>query len=605
MRILDFFIKKRDASLIEKFDLYEFLETLTEEEIRKFKQYSELVFNENKIKIKDFENKTTVTFRAVSNSYESESESAFFIRSATDFMADVGEVAVKDENFNLAEKILNEAIKNSKNDFDMHYSCEKMIKLYDVMIENNLDYLERYMEICQKDIEVFAEIRKSSHHEYVTIAKRSYKAAIISEDEYNLLMKKAKSDIILPLANSFKVMIELCIVGKKFDKALELINRGLCYDIPDGDRKKLEYLLEKTENARNEYEKQKVDERIKRLEDKIAKDIDICKNETEDFVDKLNLNQIEKNGKDKKNIKYLEEISKLEKEILQNEFLKNNNIESAKEKLIKIVSFCERERYSNVISVEIFLTLGYIYYYENSSEKAVELLKNYLNIVDKSKIEQIKKVEKIIKLIEIGALKKDYVFKGADKEEYKALLNMANEEYKNKNYEKAVILAKKAKEISDSTDIYPNITEALKLPMYLQKAKCFEEAWRVYNELLEERVTDENDFLGISKIYDKIRIQLQSEKKFRDAMINGIYSYMWDAAELNRTGNTAQYDKYTLKVELIKLAESFLKKMKQESVKEKVVEIVSRYIVTLPKIDRESFEKEIKEWVREDRSEEE
>ena len=191
MRILDFFIKKRDASLIEKFDLYEFLETLTEEEIRKFKQYSELVFNENKIKIKDFENKTTVTFRAVSNSYESESESAFFIRSATDFMADVGEVAVKDENFNLAEKILNEAIKNSKNDFDMHYSCEKMIKLYDVMIENNLDYLERYMEICQKDIEVFAEIRKSSHHEYVTIAKRSYKAAIISEDEYNLLMKKA------------------------------------------------------------------------------------------------------------------------------------------------------------------------------------------------------------------------------------------------------------------------------------------------------------------------------------------------------------------------------------------------------------------------------
>lgn len=605
MRILDFFIKKRDASLIEKFDLYEFLETLTEEEIRKFKQYSELVFNENKIKIKDFENKTTVTFRAVSNSYESESESAFFIRSATDFMADVGEVAVKDENFDLAEKILNEAIKNSKNDFDMHYSCEKMIKLYDVMIENNLDYLERYMEICQKDIEVFAEIRKSSHHEYVTIAKRSYKAAIISEDEYNLLMKKAKSDIILPLANSFKVMIELCIVGKKFDKALELINRGLCYDIPDGDRKKLEYLLEKTENARNEYEKQKVDERIKRLEDKIAKDIDICKNETEDFVDKLNLNQIEKNGKDKKNIKYLEEISKLEKEILQNEFLKNNNIESAKEKLIKIVSFCERERYSNVISVEIFLTLSYIYYYENSSEKAVELLKNYLNIVDKSKIEQIKKVEKIIKLIEIGALKKDYVFKGADKEEYKALLNMANEEYKNKNYEKAVILAKKAKEISDSTDIYPNITEALKLPMYLQKAKCFEEAWRVYNELLEERVTDENDFLGISKIYDKIRIQLQSEKKFRDAMINGIYSYMWDAAELNRTGNTAQYDKYTLKVELIKLAESFLKKMKQESVKEKVVEIVSRYIVTLPKIDRESFEKEIKEWVREDSSEEE
>ena len=44
MRILDFFIKKRDASLIEKFDLYEFVETLTEEEIRKFKQYRKIVW---------------------------------------------------------------------------------------------------------------------------------------------------------------------------------------------------------------------------------------------------------------------------------------------------------------------------------------------------------------------------------------------------------------------------------------------------------------------------------------------------------------------------------------------------------------------------------
>ena len=146
-------------------------------------------------------------------------------------------------------------------------------------------------------------------------------------------------------------------------------------------------------------------------------------------------------------------------------------------------------------------------------------------------------------------------------------------------------------------DIYPNISEVLKIPMYLQKAKRYEEAWAVYNKLLEERFEDNSDYLGISKIYDKMRIQLQSEKKFGDALIMGIYSYMWDAAELKKTGNSAQYEKYTFKVELIKLAENLLKKTKQESAKDQIADIIGKYIKTLPELDKERFEKEIFECI--------
>lgn len=608
MRIFDFFIKKRDASLIEKLDLYKFLESLNEEEMKKFKQYSESVLNENKIKIKDFENKTTVTFRAVASLEDTESNSTFLIRSAADFMSDVGEFAVKDGNYNLAEKILEEALRVSKNDYDTHYVCEKIIYLYGIMIETDPSCTDKYIKICEKDMEIFAEIRKSSHNEYVTIAKRSYKAAIITEDEYLTFMKKAKSDILLPLSKSFYIIIELCIANKNFERAFEIIRKALCYDIPDNDKEKLMYLKEKTLNTKKEYEQEKIDERIKKIEEKIEQENRMTKKENIETAKKTepDLKKMEEIEKSEKKTKYFDEIYKIEKEILNYTFLKNNSIEKAKEKLIKIISVWERGGISEMLPAEIFFTLAHIYYYEDNDDKSVKVLQNYLKTAEKlhGDINKIKKADKLKFLIENKQLKRDYAFTGPDKDEYKNLLALANEEYKNKNYDKAAYLAKKAKEISDTTDIYPNITEILKIPMYLQKAKRYEEAWAVYNKLLEERFQDNVDYLGISKIYDKMRVQLQNEKKFRDAAIMGIYSYMWDAAELKKTDNLAQYEKYTMRVELIKLSESLLKKLKQENLKDKVADIISRYINLLPEIDRNRFEAELKNCITEEEIEE-
>jgi hypothetical protein len=595
MRIFDFFIKKRDASLIEKLDLYKFLENLNEEEMNKFKQYSESVLNENKIKIKDFENKTTVTFRSITSLEDNESNSTFLIRSATDFMSDVGDFAIKDGNYILAEKILEEAINVSKNNYDTHYAYEKIIQLYSLMIEEDSNCFNKYVNVCEKDMDIFSEIRKSSHNEYITIAKRSYKAAIISEDEYIYLMQKAKVDIILPLAKSFKTMVELCIKVKNFDKAFSIIYKALCYDISEKDKSEIEYLKSKIDISKKEYEQFKVDERIRMLEDKIDKENKVLKNENIKRIEP-DLKKMEEIDNNEKNTKYFDEIYRIEKEILNYTFLKNNSLEKAKEKLIKIISTWERGGISELIPAEIFFTLSHIYYFENSDDKSIKVLSNYLKSAEKLHIDinKIKKAEKLKSLIENKQLKRDYAFTGPDKDEYKNLLALANEEYKNKNYDKAAYLAKKAKEISDITDIYPNITEILKIPMYLQKAKRYEEAWAVYNRLLEERFQDNVDYLGISKIYDKMRVQLQNEKRFRDAMIMGFYSYMWDAAELKKTGNMAQYEKYTMKVELIKLSESLLKKLKQEDLKDKVADIISKYIIFLPEIDKDKFEEELK-----------
>ena len=609
MRIFDFFIKKRDTSLIEKLNLYKFLESLSEEEMKSFKKYSEIVLNDNKIKIKDFENKTTVTFRAVASLEDSDSNSTFIIRSSADFMSDVGESAVKDGNYLLAEKIFSEAVSASKNDYDTHYAYEKMLDLYSMMIKTETDCIDKYIKICEKDMEIFSEIRKSSHNEYVTIAKRSYKAAIISEDEYNLLMSKAKLDIILPLPKSFKTLIELCIIKKEFEKVSEIIYKALCYDIPEKEKSEIESLKVKAEAIKKEYEQAKKNERIKKIENKIEKESKIVKIENKENIKKTeqDFKKLEEIEQKENKEKYLEEIYRIEKEILNYTFLKNNTIEKAKEKLIKIISIWERGGVSDEIPAEIFFTLAHIYYYENSDDKSLKILSTYLKAAEKLQgdIQKIKKAEKLKTLIEHKQLKREYIFIGPDKEEYKNFLNLANEEYKNKNYDKAAYLAKKAKEISDTTDIYPNITELLKIPMYLQKAKRYDEAWAVYNKLLEERFKDNSDYLGISKIYDKMRIQLQNEKRYRDAMIMGIYSYMWDAAELKKTGNLAQYDKYTFKVELIKLSESLLKKLKQEDKKEKIAEIISRYISILPEIDTKIFEEEIKECVIEENSDEE
>lgn len=88
-------------------------------------------------------------------------------------------MAILEIDTEFAERMLIKASEIGTNIYDLHYSYAKLVELYYGNLEKD-GYYERCREYCLKDIDIFEEIRKSSYNEYMTIAKRTYKAALIT-----------------------------------------------------------------------------------------------------------------------------------------------------------------------------------------------------------------------------------------------------------------------------------------------------------------------------------------------------------------------------------------------------------------------------------------
>lgn len=77
-----------------------------------------------------------------------------------------------------------------------------------------------------------------------------------------------------------------------------------------------------------------------------------------------------------------------------------------------------------------------------------------------------------------------------------------------------------------SEDVY------LRLPMYLQAAKRNDEAWAEFNKLivsLPQRYSGSVLYMAYSSVYDKMRLFLQREGKHKEAVIQGVLSYLFVA----------------------------------------------------------------------------
>jgi len=83
--------------------------------------------------------------------------------------------------------------------------------------------------------------------------------------------------------------------------------------------------------------------------------------------------------------------------------------------------------------------------------------------------------------------------------------------------------------IADDFVAYP-VDTFLKLPMYLQKAGRNDEAWSYFNNLIingyPNQVGGGVTYMDHSKIYDKMRLFLQREKKADRAVRFGVWSYI-------------------------------------------------------------------------------
>lgn len=177
------------------------------------------------------------------------------------------------------------------------------------------------------------------------------------------------------------------------------------------------------------------------------------------------------------------------------------------------------------------------------------------------------------------------------------LLREATAQKDAKNIEYAILFLRRAYEEIRKTEIEYDINTFIRLPLYLQQAKRFDEAWDEFNKLLISGYPNQTKDKVIncyikSKIYDKMRLSLQREKYFDLAVKYGVFS------ELYQVIGDIKQKRYTKKDAIDREAiESivyyFLKKTNKFHLLDKVTDIVELYIKKLPNIDFKLLGEEI------------
>ena len=178
------------------------------------------------------------------------------------------------------------------------------------------------------------------------------------------------------------------------------------------------------------------------------------------------------------------------------------------------------------------------------------------------------------------------------------LLKQATAEKESGNLNEAIETLRKAYDLISISGISYSVETFLKLPLYLQKAKRNDEAWREFNLLLTRGFPYQNTSLEIrsmnnSIIYDKMRLFLHREKKYELAVRFGLCSFMFWAEGLKRQERNDELEDYVSPENIEYNVENLLKKAKHLEVKELLIDFVRQEVGNLPKFDVGSFSREV------------
>ncbi len=129
---------------------------------------------------------------------------------------------------------------------------------------------------------------------------------------------------------------------------------------------------------------------------------------------------------------------------------------------------------------------------------------------------------------------------------------------------------------------------SLKLASYLQIAGRGNDAWKKYNQILQEtmRMVDDNEQLTyLSAIYDKMMLFLEKEGKFQQAVISGIFAHIMLSLSLYRHKQYEAFREYISDSSLHFLVDYLLINSKYEKYGEEIISVIKESLKCLPKIN--------------------
>ena len=178
------------------------------------------------------------------------------------------------------------------------------------------------------------------------------------------------------------------------------------------------------------------------------------------------------------------------------------------------------------------------------------------------------------------------------------LLKEATSLKKSGDIDGAILKLKSAYKSIEKTNITWSVKTFIRLPQYLQLVGRNDEAWKEFNNLLlgypNQLNASEVLPMDHSIIYDKMRLFLQKEKRYKKAVLFGIFSYLCCTRGLYLQKRKKLLKEHISHECITSILEGLLKKAKMTDKMEEYKSVVTEEISHLPNNDIRRVEAKIK-----------
>lgn len=161
------------------------------------------------------------------------------------------------------------------------------------------------------------------------------------------------------------------------------------------------------------------------------------------------------------------------------------------------------------------------------------------------------------------------------------------------------VLRSAYRQILKQSERYP-IDIYLRLPLYLQRADKAEEAWKVLNRMLVEGYPGQDKHPGAvamddSTIYDKMRILLQRENRYQEAVKFGVFSYLLWGIGLYHYRQRSELKSHLSARAIRRELQSLLNKTERQVCCDPILQLIDDYLVRFPRLSFPKLGREINE----------
>lgn len=171
-----------------------------------------------------------------------------------------------------------------------------------------------------------------------------------------------------------------------------------------------------------------------------------------------------------------------------------------------------------------------------------------------------------------------------------SLLKEATTAKKSGNLDEAATLLRKAYAAISKSDLDYGAKTFLRLPLLLQEAGKFDDAWDEFHHLLTKGYPNQSKDsqlvpMSHSDIYDKMRLFLQREGRNDEAVKYGLFSHLSWASGLYLQSRRDEFKDFIDAETIDTVVTKLLKKAKKANLSEKVSNLIKHEIKNIPKID--------------------